>query len=497
METHHGGGNDGGGAIRRVAWSPDGSRLASGDADGLVNVWEVSDAGALLGLAASLRGHPSSVTSLAWSPRYHASSRSSRVETATPPSYYLLASTSFLPQNWSQPMQSGPAALWNLSSSSVSAPQPIQLEYFRADGTFNTAAYTVKWHPTKPLFATTNREFDMGGGTWSPARSPDQQTLSSFAGTIRLWDPQQGTYSTVVHGTGYSLSVSWSSSSNVVLTCGGQRMRFWDMESPLGPRGRGGMSVTSTHRAGFSTCLFSPDGTRVFAGFFSGHVSLYSLVRDGAGRLGLVDKREILEGDTKLGSFVFQAAWAPDGLGVVAMEDNGRRFHLFGIPPPPSHSDPTADGASEDDPDAAAADVLTTEHHITVEMAKGDKAASVAVSDGCCSGSREGVLVAVPLTNSSVLLWRLSDLRSQGSEAKPFRILFEPSSRGSPDEEQQEQRGPWGAAAFSPCGTLLVSVFNGVVLRIWDVESGSVVRDLKGHEGEVRRGRSSSGSSSS
>ena len=259
-------------------------------------------------------------------------------------------------------------------------------------------------------------------------------------------------------------------------------MRFWDMDSPLGPRGRGGMSVSAT--SAFSTCLFSPDGTRVFAASFNGDVSLYSLARDAAGRLGVVvEKRDLLAGGTKLiGSYVFQAAWAPDGLGVVAVENSARRFHVFGLRPRRSDDTSADDGASGNDA------VLTAQNHI-VEMAKGDKAASVAISSSCggsSSGARdEGNLVAVPLTNNSVLLWRLSDLRSQGSDAKPFRVLFREPRGDAPGDRQQEKRGPWGAAAFSPCGTLLASVFDGVVLRVWDVESGSAVRDLKGHEGQV------------
>jgi WD40 repeat protein len=50
--------------IRRLAWSPDGSRLASCDDDGSVCLWEASD-GKLL---ANLQGHHGIVMSVAWSP---------------------------------------------------------------------------------------------------------------------------------------------------------------------------------------------------------------------------------------------------------------------------------------------------------------------------------------------------------------------------------------------------------------------------------------------
>jgi WD40 repeat protein len=50
--------------IRRVAWSPDGTRLVGGDEDGHVFVWDARGGTQLLRLA----GHHGTVTSVAWSP---------------------------------------------------------------------------------------------------------------------------------------------------------------------------------------------------------------------------------------------------------------------------------------------------------------------------------------------------------------------------------------------------------------------------------------------
>jgi len=50
--------------IRRVAWSPDGTRLASGGDDGSVCLWDASD-GTLL---QRLQGHSGMVACVAWSP---------------------------------------------------------------------------------------------------------------------------------------------------------------------------------------------------------------------------------------------------------------------------------------------------------------------------------------------------------------------------------------------------------------------------------------------
>src|SRR5207237_3060417 len=50
--------------IRRVAWSPDGTRLVGGGDDGHVYVWDAADGTQLERLA----GHHGGVTSVAWSP---------------------------------------------------------------------------------------------------------------------------------------------------------------------------------------------------------------------------------------------------------------------------------------------------------------------------------------------------------------------------------------------------------------------------------------------
>jgi WD40 repeat protein len=49
--------------IRRVAWSPDGTRLAGGDDDGYVYLWNARD-----GTQQRLAGHGGAVMSVAWSP---------------------------------------------------------------------------------------------------------------------------------------------------------------------------------------------------------------------------------------------------------------------------------------------------------------------------------------------------------------------------------------------------------------------------------------------
>jgi WD40 repeat protein len=52
------------GEVLAVGWSPDGTRLAGGGADGVVQVWEAAGGGPVVELA----GHPGGVLAVGWSP---------------------------------------------------------------------------------------------------------------------------------------------------------------------------------------------------------------------------------------------------------------------------------------------------------------------------------------------------------------------------------------------------------------------------------------------
>src|SRR5205807_1266419 len=50
--------------VNAVAWSPDGKRIASGSADGTVQVWDAANGGHVF----TYRGHADHVVTVAWSP---------------------------------------------------------------------------------------------------------------------------------------------------------------------------------------------------------------------------------------------------------------------------------------------------------------------------------------------------------------------------------------------------------------------------------------------
>src|SRR6202035_1572033 len=54
-----------GGAVQSVAFSPDGSKIASGSEDGTVRIWNAHTGHAI---GESIRGHARDVSSVAWSP---------------------------------------------------------------------------------------------------------------------------------------------------------------------------------------------------------------------------------------------------------------------------------------------------------------------------------------------------------------------------------------------------------------------------------------------
>jgi len=159
--------------VRRVAWSPDGTQLASCGDDGSVCLWGASDGT----LRASLQGHRGMVMSVAWSP-----------------------DGTRLASGGGGRGVSGELVVWEVSSG-----EPLQ-----AWSEPGTIVYALAWSPTGTLLLSGDSD-----------------------GMLRWWDMQRGECLRVQKGhEGAVRSLSVSPDGKMLASCGDDNtIQVWDLQS--------------------------------------------------------------------------------------------------------------------------------------------------------------------------------------------------------------------------------------------------------------------------
>jgi WD40 repeat protein len=233
--------------IRSVAWSPDGSKIATASDDGTIwSPWSSSSGSLLL----SYTGHSDSVSSVAWSPD------GSKIATAS----------------WD-----GTARVWSSSSGSTL----LTLTGHRK------AVSSVAWSPDGSKIVTGSQDSTArvwssssgstllmltghGGNVYSVAWSPDGSKIvtGSQDSTARVWSSSSGSMLLMLTGHGgsdyYSGSVSsvaWSPDGSKIVT-GSQdgTARVWSSSS-------GSTLLTYTGHSSFvNSVAWSPDGSKIVTG---------------------------------------------------------------------------------------------------------------------------------------------------------------------------------------------------------------------------------------
>ncbi|MGK0187513.1 MAG: DNA-binding beta-propeller fold protein YncE [Verrucomicrobiales bacterium] len=227
-------------SVTSVAFSPDGTRLASGSRDKTVKLWDAATGREM----ATLEGHDDSVTSLAFSPDGTRVASGSRDKTV---------------KLWDAATGREMATLEGHANSVTSVA-------FSPDG---TRVASGSWDKTVKLWdAATGREMATLEGhndfVYSVAFSPDGTRLASGSRdkTVKLWDAATGREMATLDGHNDNVtSVAFSPDGTRVASGSDDKtVKLWDAAT-----GRE-MVTLEGHANPVYSVAFSPDGTRVASG---------------------------------------------------------------------------------------------------------------------------------------------------------------------------------------------------------------------------------------
>jgi WD40 repeat protein len=262
------------GAITCVAFSPDGTTLASSGVDTTVRLWDPTTGEMLV----ALYGHPDQVNAVAFSPdgTFLASGNGTALG-STGDVWHLEGGTPFMVLDGTPVPLPNMVVLWNLTTGT---------EQRRWDG-FETGMSTV-------------------------AFSPDGTTLAAGSGTptgpiddaVRLWDVATGELEAILRESQSVWSIAFSPDGTILASGNGEGITLWDVATS---RTRASLGQSPAR-----SVAFSPDGKLLASGHPDGTVRLWNVTTN--------QEQAALDGHD---GHVYALAFSPDGTTLASAGQDG------------------------------------------------------------------------------------------------------------------------------------------------------------------------------
>lgn len=505
------------GSILSVAFSPDGQRLATSDADGEIRLWSVADGQPLF----TCREHYHWVWSIAFSPDSQTLISSSEDRTIKlwevdtghcfrelqghthwvwaavfSPAGQLIASAS----------EDQTVKLWNSCTGEC-----LQTLYGHTDG-----VCCLAFSPTHPLLASgsvdqTIRLWDMeteacvqilkghSDRVRSVAFHPNGQLLASAGDdqTIRLWDIDTGESLNVLSHSSRIWSIAFSPDGQWLATgSDDQTIRLWDIRSGTGFKGLSG------HTSRVWSVAFSPDGLLLASGSDDQTVRLWELSTG--------QPLRTLQG---YNYWIWSIAYSLDGQRLASGgEDRAVRLWDSGTS--------ECSGVLQGHTGRVWSVAFSPNGHLlasgsddhTIRLWHSQTQACLRILFGhsrqvrMVAFSADGKLLASGSGDQTAKLWEIGTGRCirtlRGHTSWILALCFSPDSRwlatGSNDrtlrcwdvntgecvQVLQGHQGEICSISLSPDGQYLASGSDDQTIRIWDVQSGDCLHVMK-HKGRI------------
>jgi WD40 repeat protein/serine/threonine protein kinase len=385
-----------------VAFSPDGTRLATGSFDTTAKVWDADSGQELL----TLSGHTAEIHGIAFSP-----------ECASPPE----AGAERCGMRLATASADGTAKVWLLESNSA------------GDAKAGQELLTITGHSAQ---------------VWDVAFSPDGNRLatSSVDGTAKVWDATSGRELLTLAHNAEIPGIAFSPDGTRLATAGYDgTAKVWLLESSsAGDAASGRELVTlSGHDSVVLQVAFNPDGTRLVTSSPDGTAKVWDIA-SGRELLTLVGHANV----------VYDAVFSPECASPPEAAAKQCGTHL---------ATGSFDGTARVWDLSPERELLTLAGH-TNEIRR-------------LAFSPDGTRLATASVDGTARMWDISTLLNTGLEAS----MASASGRNLFVLGEADHTAPVWDVVFSPNGQRLVTTSAEGIAIVWDTSSGQELFTLIGH----------------